>query len=171
MKHVTFPSNVQYAGADVSPRVIAKNIAAYPNRSFFVADLVEDDFDFKIFDNGAAGDNKKTVPDLIFVRALVWHLPIEDNLRLLKRLQNSNARYVMLSTRLRADRNNASFIPAMGKLSRLVLYYVFMFSWPLFMFNCFFFISWPLFVSFRSSHQFVSCSILFSRCFGNVERR
>ena len=82
-------------------------------------------FDFKIFDNGAAGDNKKTVPDLIFVRALVWHLPIEDNLRLLKRLQNSNARYVMLSTRLRADRNNASFIPAMGKLSRLVLYYVY----------------------------------------------
>ena len=122
MKHVTFPSNVQYAGADVSPKIIANNVAAYPNRSFFVADLVEDELDFKIFDNGTAGNNKKTVPDLIFVRALVWHLPIEDNLRLLKRLQNSNARYVMLSTRLRADRNNASFIPAMGKLSRLVLY-------------------------------------------------
>ena len=56
----------------------------------------------------------ETVPELVFVRALQWHLPIQDNLRVLKRLTHFGANYVMLSTRLRADRNLVDFVPAMG---------------------------------------------------------
>jgi len=110
MQHVMFPDYVQYAGADVSSSLIAKNQAAFPDRSFFVADLVEDDHDFKM--NGK-------IPDLIFVRHLFWHLPMEDNMLLLKRLATLGAKYVMLSTRLRADRNNATFVPAMGHPTNL----------------------------------------------------
>jgi SAM-dependent methyltransferase len=115
MQHVAFPDHVQYVGADVSPSRIAKNQAEFPDRDFFVADLVEGEDDFsnlKLFFKG-------NLPDLVFVRHLFWHLPMEDNLHLLQRLATSGAKYVMLSTRLRADRNNATFVPVMGHPTNL----------------------------------------------------
>ena len=118
MREINFPKHVRYIGADVSTTLIQNNRIKYPNKQFFVADLVEGEGlnNIRVVRDDAIDktSTSRTVPELVFVRALQWHLPIQDNLRVLKRLTHFGAKYVMLSTHLRADRNLVDFVLVMG---------------------------------------------------------
>jgi len=107
---------VRYVGADISTRVIEQNRhrlatvqgegSAAPSlqmsaasTQFMVLDLVED-----------------TIPatDLLFCRHLMFHLTPEHNLRVLRAMEHSGARYLLASTYLRTKVNTKPYVLVQG---------------------------------------------------------
>ncbi|CAM9108906.1 unnamed protein product, partial [Discosporangium mesarthrocarpum] len=92
---------VEYIGADVSQVVLRRNRAHVTDakhgatREFIHLDLVEEGIPSHLGQF-----------DLILVRDLMYHQTQEDNLVVIEHLENSGAKYVMLSTYLEADDNN-----------------------------------------------------------------
>ena len=96
---------LEYTGFDISSLVVRENqrrFAAQPAFAFATFDVVEQD----ILPRGRF--------DLIFCRHLMFHLTPEHNLRLLRRFEQSGAKFLMATTYLRADENDRDFVLAFG---------------------------------------------------------
>ena len=129
VEHTAFPAGFiegdRYLGADVSPAIVARNrarfVASPPGNSssppgsggggggwrFVVADAVEGPELPGLRIHGLP-------PELILTRHMMYHLPPSDNLEVLRRLEASGAKYLLLTTHLRADENEAPFALARG---------------------------------------------------------
>ena len=107
---------VQYVGADISARIVRQNQrrlasvasdgSAAPHlrmsaasTQFVVLDLVED---------------KIPPTDLLFCRHLMFHLTPEHNLRVLRAMERSGARYLLASTYLRTKVNAKPYVLIQG---------------------------------------------------------
>lgn len=91
----------EYIGLDVSKDIIERNRLRFPQYSFDHVDLV---------DRVLQLDNTT----LILTRHLLFHLPLQDNLKLLNNLVESGAGYLLTSTYLEADENLDSYVLANG---------------------------------------------------------
>jgi hypothetical protein len=94
---------IKYTGADISEIIIRENLeqARFKGLEFLVLDAVE-----QVIPHGKY--------DLIFCRHMMYHLSPADNIKLLQTIDRSGAKYVMLTTYLRADENQADFVLAFG---------------------------------------------------------
>ena len=96
---------LEYTGFDISNVVVRENRERYGADNPF--------FRFEQFD---AVD--RPLPhgrfDFIFCRHLMFHLTPQHSLRLMKRFEQSGAKYLMMTTYLRADENEKDFVLAFG---------------------------------------------------------
>lgn len=99
-------ANVSYLGMDIVESVVSKNRQKYigytPQVSFMRMDVLEDPL--PALSHG----------DLLIVRALMIHQPIDANLKLLRKIAASGVKRVMLTTHLLADVNRDDFVLAAG---------------------------------------------------------
>jgi hypothetical protein len=94
---------IRYTGADISEVIIHENQQQerFAGLEFLVLDAVEQEIPHGKF-------------DLIFCRHMMYHLSPADNVKLLQAFDRSGAKYVMLTTYMRADENEADFVLAFG---------------------------------------------------------
>ncbi len=81
MKEVDF-TNIEYTGGDIVDELIKSNKSKYPNRMFFVMDLLND-----------------VLPavDLVFVRDCLGHLSNSNVLKELKKIKKSGIKYCLVT--------------------------------------------------------------------------
>ena len=96
---------VEYLGVDVSAAAVARARENAPTRAFAVLDAVADALP-------PASDGAPF--DLVLNRHMAYHLPAADNVAALRRFAGSGARFLLLTTHVRADENDRTFVLADG---------------------------------------------------------
>lgn len=102
------PPGFTYIGADISPGLIERNRARFPQRRFEVLDVVTD---------------RLPPVELIFCRDALQHLPIPDIQRALENISASGAQYLLTTTYLRyyGLRNRRNIRPGRTRDRNLLL--------------------------------------------------
>ena len=99
-------NNVEYLGMDVAPSVVSRNALRFssygPTVTFEQLDIVSSPLP------------PTRSGDLILCRHLMFHLPPDDNIKILEKLGESEADFVLMTSYLRADDNDREFIFAFG---------------------------------------------------------
>ena len=113
----------RYVGADVSKVVIERNIADHLKSGSASGDaFAQRPWRFEIADAVSGPEFPRLAaellaapgPMLVLCRHMMLHLPPADNLAALQRLEGSGAHFLLLTTFLRSNSNNESFVLAGG---------------------------------------------------------